>query len=154
MDGMEVTQYTYFQQVGGFDVQAGPVELTYGLERLAMYLQRRRQRVRPGPGSKGVTYRDVFHRNEVEQSEVQLRARRRQRAVRVFQRSFDECGRLATSSSRCRRIDQCILTSHTFNLLNARGAISVAERQQYIRRIRELACRCAKTWVENEGGAA
>jgi glycyl-tRNA synthetase alpha chain len=153
MDGMEVTQYTYFQQVGGFDCKPVSVELTYGLERLAMYLQRV-DNVFDLEWVKGTTYRDVFHRNEVEQSKYNFEHADVSALFDLFQRSFDECGRLNDLQLALPAFDQCILTSHTFNLLNARGAISVAERQQYIRRIRELACRCAKTWVENEGGAA
>ena len=153
MDGMEVTQYTYFQQVGGFECKPVSVELTYGLERLAMYLQRV-DSLFDIEWVQGVTYRDVFHRNEVEQSKYNFEHADVGSLFDLFQRSFDECARLNDLQLALPAFDQCILTSHTFNLLNARGAISVAERQQYIRRIRELACRCAKTWVENEGGAA
>jgi glycyl-tRNA synthetase alpha chain len=151
MDGMEVTQYTYFQQVGGFECKPVSVELTYGLERLAMYLQRK-DSLFDLEWCKGVSYRDVFHRNEVEQSKYNFELSDAASLFEIFQRSFDECARLADHGLALPAFDQCILTSHTFNLLDARGAISVAERQNYIRRIRELACRCAKAWVE--GGAS
>ena len=151
MDGMEVTQYTYFQQVGGIECKPVSVELTYGLERLAMYLQRV-DSLFDIEWVKGFTYRDVFHRNEVEQSKYNFEHSDPGALFEIFQRSFDECGRLCGLGLALPAFDQCILTSHTFNLLDARGAISVAERQQYIRRIRELACRCAAVWTE--GGAA
>jgi glycyl-tRNA synthetase alpha chain len=144
MDGMEVTQFTYFQQVGGFPCKPVSVELTYGLERLAMYLQRVDD-VFDLTWTDGVTYRDVFHRNEVEQSRYNFEQADTGALFEIFQRSFDECARLAGVGLALPAYDQCILTSHTFNLLDARGAISVAERANYIRRIRELACRCAAT---------
>jgi glycyl-tRNA synthetase alpha chain len=145
MDGMEVTQFTYFQQVGGFACKPVAVELTYGLERLAMYLQRV-DNVFDLSWTDGVTYRDVFHRNEVEQSRYNFEVADTTALFEIFQRSFDECGRLNDLGLALPAYDQCIQTSHTFNLLDARGAISVAERAQYIKRIRELACRCAATW--------
>jgi glycyl-tRNA synthetase alpha chain len=146
LDGMEVTQYTYFQQVGGFDLDPIPVELTYGLERLAMYLQ--------GVDSvydltwvEGITYRDVFHRNEVEQSAYNFEVSDPEILFPLFETAFGECRRLVDAGLALPAYDQCCKASHTFNLLDARGAISVAERQQYIRRIRELACACAATWL-------
>ncbi|MBT3218550.1 MAG: glycine--tRNA ligase subunit alpha [Proteobacteria bacterium] len=147
LDGMEVTQFTYFQQVGGITCDPVPVELTYGLERLAMYLQ--------GVDSifdlqwvDGVKYRDVFHRNEVEQSAYNFEHANIDMLFGLFNAHFDECKQLADLGLALPAYDQCIHTSHTFNLLDSRGAISVAERQQYIRRIRELACQCAKAWVQ------
>ncbi len=145
MDGMEVTQFTYFQQVAGFACKPVAVELTYGLERLAMYLQRV-DNVYDLSWTQGVSYRDVFHRNEVEQSKYNFEAADTGALFELFQRSFDECARLNDLGLALPAYDQCILTSHTFNLLDARGAISVAERAQYIKRIRELAVRCATTW--------
>jgi glycyl-tRNA synthetase alpha chain len=146
MDGMEVTQYTYFQQVGGIECKPVCTELTYGLERLAMYLQRV-DNVFDLEWVKGVTYRDVFHRNEVEQSKYNFEAADVGALFEIFNRAFAESGRLNELGLALPAFDQCILSSHTFNLLDARGAISVAERQQYIRRIRELACRTAEAWV-------
>jgi glycyl-tRNA synthetase alpha chain len=153
MDGMEVTQYTYFQQVGGIECRPVTVEMTYGLERLAMYLQRV-DNVYDLEWVKGYTYRDVFHRNEVEQSKYNFELADSEGLFEIFNRAFAECGRLNDAGLALPAHDQCILTSHMFNLLDARGAISVAERQQYIRRIRELACRTAESWVAAGGGAA
>ncbi len=146
MDGMEVTQFTYFQQVGGVTTKPYPVELTYGLERLAMYLQGVDD-VYDLTWVEGVSYRDVFHRNEVEQSKYNFEASDADVLFKNFQMHFDECKRLADLGLALPAYDHCILTSHAFNMLDARGAISVAERQQYIRQIRELACQCAETWV-------
>ncbi len=152
MDGMEITQFTYFQQVGGVPCRPIPVELTYGLERIAMYLQGIDD-VFDLEWVEGVTYRDVFHRNEVEQSRYNFEASDAESLFKSFNAHFEECRRLADEGLALPAYDHCILTSHAFNLLDARGAISVAERQAYIRRIRELACRCAETWVGEESNA-
>ncbi|MFT6144499.1 MAG: glycyl-tRNA synthetase alpha chain [Myxococcota bacterium] len=146
MDGMEVTQFTYFQQVGGITTKPYPVELTYGLERLAMYLQGVDD-VYDLTWVEGVSYRDVFHRNEVEQSKYNFEESDADVLFETFRMHFDECKRLADMGLALPAYDYCILTSHAFNMLDARGAISVAERQQYIRQIRELACQCAEAWV-------
>jgi glycyl-tRNA synthetase alpha chain len=146
LDGMEVTQYTYFQQVGGIGCKPIAVELTYGLERLAMYLQGVDD-VYDLEWVDGFTYRDVFHRNEVEQSKYNFEHADTASLFDMFNRCFAECDRLCDLGLALPAHDQCIQTSHLFNLLGARGAISVAERQQYIKRIRELAVRCAETWT-------
>jgi glycyl-tRNA synthetase alpha chain len=153
MDGMEVTQYTYFQQVGGIACNPIPVELTYGLERLAMYLQGVDD-VFDLTWVDGVTYRDVFHQNEVEQSRFNFEESDADALFESFNKTFAECARLADKGLVLPAYDHCILTSHSFNLLNARGAISVAERQNYIKRIRELACKCAEVWVAQGAGEA
>ena len=146
MDGMEVTQFTYFQQVGGIPCKPIPVELTYGLERLTMYLQKKDD-LFDLTWVDGVTYRDVFHRNEVEQSKFNFEHSDPDKLFPLFQNYFGECKRLAELGLALPAFDACIATSHVFNLLQARGAISVAERQEYIRRIRELASMCARVWV-------
>jgi len=155
MDGMEVTQFTYFQQVGGIATKPVPVELTYGLERLAMYLQDVDD-VFDLTWVEGVTYRDVFLQNEIEQSKYNFEESDADALFGSFNDHFAECGRLAGLGLPLPAYDHCILTSHAFNMLDARGAISVAERQQYIRRIRELACGCAEAWVavQSEAGVA
>ncbi len=146
MDGMEVTQFTYFQQIGGLPCMPVSVELTYGLERLAMYLQGV-DRVYDLTWVEGVSYGDVFLRNEIEQSKYNFEASDVDTLFALFQRHFDESLRLCELGLALPAYDHAMQTSHAFNLLDARGAISVAERQQYIRRIREAACRCAETWV-------
>jgi len=148
LDGMEVSQFTYFQQVGGIACSPVPAELTYGLERLTMALQGVDD-VYDLSWVEGVSYRDVFHRNEVEQSKYNFEQSDPDELFQRFNSTFAECGRLCEQGLALPAYDYAIQTSHIFNLLDARGAISVAERQQYIRRIRELACRCAETWVEH-----
>ncbi len=146
LDGMEVTQFTYFQQCGGFDLSPIPVELTYGLERLAMYLQGI-DNVFDLVWVPGTTYGHVFHRNEVEQSRYNFELADVDSLFHLFNAHFEECRRLCEAGCALPAYDQCIQTSHVFNLLDARGAISVAERAQYIRRIRELACASAAAWL-------
>ena len=154
IDGMEVTQFTYFQQVGGIACNPIPVELTYGIERLAMYLQGV-DNVFDLQWVDGYTYGDVFHRNEVEQSKYNFEHANVDSLFEIFNLYFAECMRLTELGLTLPAYDQAIATSHIFNLLDARGAISVAERQQYIRRIRELAVRCCESWVAGleDGGA-
>ncbi len=146
LDGMEITQFTYFQQCGGFDLDPITVELTYGLERLAMYLQGI-DNVYDLEWVKGVSYGDVFHRNEVEQSKYNFELADTAVLLQMFDAAFGECTKLAAAGLALPAYDQCIQCSHLFNLLDARGAISVAERAEYIRRIRELACKCAAAWL-------
>ncbi len=146
LDGMEITQFTYFQQCGGFDLDPVTVELTYGLERLAMYLQGI-DNVYDLEWVKGVTYGDVFHRNEVEQSKYNFELADTAMLLTLFDACYGECLKLADAGVALPAYDQCIQCSHLFNLLDARGAISVAERAEYIRRIRELACKCAAAWL-------
>ena len=145
LDGMEVTQFTYFQQVAGFPLDPISLELTYGLERLAMYLQGV-DNVYDLVWVDGMTYRDVYHRNEVEQSHYNFTHADTELLFAMFQGSFDECTKLAAEGLALPAYDHCMKCSHTFNLLDARGAISVAERANYLRRIRDLAVRCAKAW--------
>ncbi|MBX2802294.1 MAG: glycine--tRNA ligase subunit beta [Myxococcales bacterium] len=147
LNGLEATQFTYFQQVGGIACMPVPAELTYGLERLTMALQ--------GVDSiyditwvDGVTYRDVFHHNEVEQSKYNFEHSDPKALLAEFDRNYAACERLADEGLALPAYDRAIMTSHTFNLLDARGAISVAERAQYIRRVRDLAVRCVQVWHE------
>ena len=146
LDGMEVTQYTYFQQCGGHDLSPISVELTYGLERLAMYLQGV-DNVYDLEWVEGISYGDVFHRNEVEQSAYNFEHANIEALLSSFTASFDECHKLVGEGLTLPAYDQAAKCSHLFNLLDARGAISVAERAQYIKRIRELACLCADSWL-------
>ncbi len=152
LNGLEVSQFTYFQQVGGVACSPVPAEITYGLERLTMALQKV-DRVYDLTWVDGVTYGDVFHRNEVEQSKYNFEHADVPTLFELFNRSFAECGRLCDLELPLPAYDQAIATSHAFNLLDARGAISVAERAQYIRRIRELACRCAEVWAASQPDA-
>jgi glycyl-tRNA synthetase alpha chain len=146
LDGMEVTQFTYFQQVGGIDLDPISVELTYGLERLAMYLQKV-DNVYDLEWVNGITYGDVYHRNEVEQSVYNFEAADVEQLFSTFERSRAECERLVARKLPLPAYDHVLTCSHTFNLLQARGAISVAERAQYIKRVRDLACLVARSYA-------
>ncbi len=154
-DGMEVSQYTYFQQVGGIECDPVPLELTYGIERLAMYIQGVDSifdldwnGVPPERGGK--RYRDIFLRAEREYSAYNFEAADTAALLRHFQDAEDECGRLLARPEGALALpayDQCMKASHFFNLLDARGVISVAERQAYIGRVRALARGCCEAWV-------
>ena len=159
-DGMEVSQFTYFQQVGGIDCSPVSGELTYGLERLAMYVQG----VDNGfeldfngaEGDKKVTYGDVFHQAEVEYSHHNFDAADTDALFRQFEDAEKECERLLNHSPALPlpAYDQVLKASHRFNLLDARGVISVTERQAYIGRVRNLAKGCCEAYLATqlEGG--
>ena len=166
-DGMEVSQFTYFQQVAG--VECAPVsgELTYGLERLAMYLQGVESIFDLGfngrEGEERVTYGDVFRQAEQEYSRYNFEHADTEILFRHFRDAEGECRSLlgkgeAEGGGRHGLVlpayDQCIRASHVFNLLDARGVISVTERQSYILRVRELAKACGAAWLMTEGGGA
>ena len=154
-DGMEVTQFTYFQQVGGIDCKPVTGELTYGLERLAMYIQGIENvydlRFNDSVGDKpGFSYGDVFHQNEVEFSAYNFEAAPTERLFRHFADAEATCGELLAAKLPLPAYDQCIKASHAFNLLDARGVISVTERAAYIGRVRALAKGCCEGWLEKE----
>lgn len=150
-DGMEISQFTYFQQVGGIDVELVSGELTYGLERLAMYVQGVDNGYALDFNGKGMTYGDVFHRNEVEFSHYNFEAANVSTLFRHFEDAEAECRQLAEKGLALPAYDQCMKASHNFNLLDARGVISVTERQAYIGRVRALARICAETWLGQNG---
>ena len=146
-DGMEVSQFTYFQQVGGIDCNPVAVELTYGLERLAMYVQGVENVYDLDFNGDGVKYGDVFHRAEVEYSEMNFERADTEILFRHFTDAETECGSLLGFNLALPAYDQCLKASHLFNLLDARGVISVTERQAYIGRVRALAKGCCEAWV-------
>ncbi len=146
LDGMEVTQFTYFQQIGGIELDPISVELTYGLERLAMYLQKV-DSVYDLEWVAGTSYGDVYHRNEVEQSKYNFEQADVPSLLATFERGRVECERLVGEGLPLPAYDQVMACSHSFNLLQARGAISVAERAQYIKRVRDLACLVARSYA-------
>jgi glycyl-tRNA synthetase alpha chain len=150
-DGMEVTQYTYFQQVGGFDCNPVSVELTYGLERLAMYVQGVENVYDLRFNGDGVTYGDVFHQAEVEYSKHNFEVADVEMLRRHFDDAEKECASLLAAGLALPAYDQCLKASHRFNLLDARGAISVTERQAYILRVRDLAKGAAAAWLKSQG---
>ena len=153
-DGMEVTQFTYFQQVGGIDCNPVSVELTYGLERLAMYIQGVDNvydldwdGVPKDAG--GVTYGDVFLQAEREFSAFNFEHADTGRLFRHFEDAELECLALVEAGLPLPAYDQCMKASHLFNLLDARGVISVTERQSYILRVRTLARACCRAWLDS-----
>ncbi|GAB4136405.1 MAG: glycine--tRNA ligase subunit alpha [Rhodothalassiaceae bacterium] len=149
-DGMEVTQYTYFQQVGGLDCRPVAGELTYGLERLAMYVQGIDNVYDLRFNDAGVTYGDVFLENERQFSAFNFEAADTEILFRHFRDAEQECRALIARGLVLPAYDRCIHASHVFNLLDARGVISVTERQAYIGRVRALARMCAEGWTAQE----
>lgn len=146
-DGMEVTQFTYFQQVGGIECNPVSAELTYGLERLAMYIQGVENVYDLDYNGRGVTYGQVFHRAEQEYSAHNFEFADTELLFRQFQDAEKECRALLDRGLALPAYDQCIKASHRFNLLDARGVISVVERQSYILRVRDLAKACCEAWL-------
>ena len=150
-DGMEITQFTYFQQVGGIECDPVPVELTYGLERLAMYIQGVENVFDLDFNGRGVTYGDVFLRAEQEYSAYNFELADTEILFRHFADAETECRALLVRNLALPAYDQCIKASHRFNLLDARGAIGVTERAAYIARVRDLARECCKAWLAPAG---
>jgi glycyl-tRNA synthetase alpha chain len=146
LDGMEITQFTYFQQAGGFDLNPVSVELTYGLERIAMYLQGV-DNVYHLAWNGGVTYGDVHHQGEVEHSVYNFEKADTAMLFSLFELYEKESTRLIGEGLVLPAYDYCLKCSHTFNLLEARGSISVTERTGYIARIRDLARGCAAAYM-------
>lgn len=146
-DGMEVLQFTYMQQIGGIECNPIPGELTYGLERLAMYIQNVNSIWDIKWNDKGVTYADVFKRNEIEYSKYNFELADTDMLIRHFNDHEQECLKLLDKKLAQPAYDQCLKAGHIFNLLEARGVISVTERASYIAKIRNLARRCCEMWV-------
>ena len=164
-DGMEVSQFTYFQQVAGFECAPVSGELTYGLERLAMYVQGVDNiydlNFNGGEGADKVSYGDVFLQAEQEYSRFNFEYANTDLLFQHFKDAEGECRSLIEKGETEARhllalpaYDQCIKASHAFNLLDARGVISVTERQSYILRVRELAKACGAAWLKTAGGGA
>ena len=145
LDGMEVTQFTYFQEVGGLACKPVLGEITYGLERLAMYLQGK-DSVYDLVWTPGVTYRDVYHQNEVEQSRYNFELSNVEMLFTHFNNYEGEAKRLIAEQCVLPGYEMVMKASHTFNLLDARGAISVTERAAYIGRVRALAKSVAEAY--------
>ncbi len=158
-DGMEVSQFTYFQQVAGFECSPVSGELTYGLERLAMYVQGVDSIYEINYNGGDVSYGDVFLQAEQEYSRYNFEHAETTILFQHFKDAEAECRSLLAKGEAGERhlmalpaYDQCIKASHSFNLLDARGVISVTERQSYILRVRELAKACCAAWLATEGG--
>ena len=151
-DGMEVTQWTYFQQLGGFDVELVPAEITYGLERLAMFLQGKRSAFEL-EWAPGVTWGDVYRENERQWSAYNFELAPVDVLMRQFADFEEECRLLLERRLPLPAYDQVLKCSHTLNLLDARGAVSATERAAYIGRVRNLARAVAQVYLELEGDA-
>jgi glycyl-tRNA synthetase alpha chain len=148
LNGMEVTQFTYFQQVGGLDCKPVLGEITYGIERLAMYLQNC-SNVFDLVWTDGVSYGDVYHQNEVEQSRYNFEYSNTEMLFNNFSNYESEAKRLMELSLALPAYEMVLKAAHTFNLLDARGAISVTERAAYIGRIRNLSRLVAQAYFES-----
>jgi glycyl-tRNA synthetase alpha chain len=147
LDGMEITQFTYFQQCGGIDCRPVPIEITYGLERLAMYLQEV-DSIFKLQWNEHLTYGDIFLQSEIEQSTYNFEASNPDTLFTLFGLYEQEAGQLAEQGLVLPTLDQVLKCSHTFNLLDARGVISVTERVRYIGRIRNLARQVAQLYLQ------
>ena len=151
-DGMEVTQWTYFQQLGGFDVELVPAEITYGLERLAMFLQDKKSAFELD-WAPGVTWGDVYRESERQWSAYNFELAPVDVLTRRFGEHEDECRVLLERRLPLPAYDQVLKASHTFNLIDARGALSATERAAYIGRVRNLAREVAQVYLELEADA-
>jgi glycyl-tRNA synthetase alpha chain len=149
VDGMEVTQFTYFQQLGGLDVEVVSGEITYGLERLAMFLQGKQSALEIEWAS-GITWGDIYRESERQWSIYNFEEAPVDILTRRFEEHEAECAQLVAKNLPLPAYDQVLKASHTFNLLDARGAISATERASYIGRVRDLARRVAEEFLEQE----
>lgn len=147
LDGMEVTQFTYFQQVGGIDCELESAELTYGLERLAMYIQEK-DNVFELEWVDGVTYGEIFRKNEYEQSVYSFDESDSDMLLNLFDTYEKEAKRMIEKGLVMAAYDYILKSSHTFNLLDARGAVGVSQRASYIGRIRNMAKSIASIYVD------
>ena len=147
LDGMEITQFTYFQQIGGIDTHPVSVEITYGLERIAMYIQQK-DNVYDLVWTDGVTYGDIWHENEYEQSVYSYELSDHDMLFKLFDMYEAEATRIIKLGYVLPAYDYVLKSSHTFNLLDAAGVISLSERTEYIARVRKLSRMCAKAYLK------
>ena len=149
-DGMEITQFTYFQQMAGIECNPISVEITYGLERLCMFIQNKRNVFDLEWNNEGILYRDVFHQSEKEFSAYNFEYANTDSLFKIFDILESEAKNLIEKKISLPAYDQCLKSSHVFNLLDARGVISVAQRAEYIARIRDLTKEIGKIWIESQ----
>ena len=149
-DGMEITQFTYFQQMTGIECNPVPVELTYGLERICMFIQGKKNVYDIDWNNNGVKYKEVFHQAEKEFSSYNFELANTDSLFKNFDLAEKECISLLKQNLSLPAYDQCLKASHIFNLLDSRGVISVAERTGYINRIRELAKGAGSVWLKTQ----
>ena len=149
-DGMEVTQFTYFQQMAGMECNPISVEITYGLERLCMFIQGKKNVFDLIWNDEGVLYKDIFHQAEKEFSAYNFEHANTDKLFKIFDMLEEEAKSLIEKKISLPAYDQCLKSSHVFNILDARGVISVAQRAEYIARIRDLTKEIGKIWVETQ----
>ena len=149
-NGMEVTQFTYFQQMAGVECKPVSVEITYGLERLCMFIQNKKSVFDLIWNDEGITYKDVFHQSETEFSAYNFEYANTDNLFKIFEMLEEETKLLVEKKISLPAYDQCLKCSHVFNILDARGVISVAQRAEYIARIRELTKSIGKVWIESQ----
>ncbi len=153
-DGMEVTQFTYFQQMGGFDCKPVAGELTYGLERLAMYIQNKDSIFDLAYNDAGVTYGDVFLESEKQMSAYHFEVADTEMLFDAFKKATGECENCLDKKLPIPAYEQAVKASHIFNMLQARGVISVQERASYMGRVRDLAKGSCAAWMDKNGWGA
>ena len=149
-DGMEITQFTYFQQMAGFECKPVSVELTYGLERICMFTQQKQNVYDLVWNNENVEYREVFHQSEKEFSAYNFEYANTKNLFKMFEMFESEAKVLAEKKISLPAYDQCLKASHVFNILDSRGVISVAQRAEYISRIREITKSAATVWIDSQ----
>ena len=149
-DGMEITQFTYFQQMAGIECKPVPVEITYGLERLCMFVQEKNNVFELDWNNNGVKYKEIFLQSEKEFSKYNFELANTETLQKNFEFAENECVSLLKNRLPLAAYDQCLKASHIFNLLDSRGVIGVAERTSYINRIRELAKNTGTIWLDSQ----
>ena len=149
-DGMEITQFTYFQQMAGIECKPVSVELTYGLERICMFTQKKNNVFDLLWNDAGIKYKDVFYQSEKEFSAYNFEHANTEFLFKIFEMVEAECKSLLDKKLSLPAYDQCLKASHVFNLLDSRGAIGVAQRTGYISRIRDLVKRAGSVWLETQ----
>ncbi|MBO6493402.1 MAG: glycine--tRNA ligase subunit alpha [Pelagibacteraceae bacterium] len=149
-DGMEITQFTYFQQMAGIECKSVSVELTYGLERICMFTQKKNNVFDLLWNDSGVKYKDVFYQSEKEFSAYNFEHANTDFLFKIFEMVETECKSLLDKKLSLPAYDQCLKASHVFNLLDSRGAIGVAQRAGYISRIRDLVKQAGSVWLETQ----
>jgi len=149
-DGMEITQFTYFQQMAGIECKSVSVELTYGLERICMFTQKKNNVFDLLWNDTGIKYKDVFYQSEKEFSAYNFEHANIDFLFKIFEMLETECKSLLDKKLSLPAYDQCLKASHVFNLLDSRGAIGVAQRAGYISRIRDLVKQAGSVWLETQ----
>tara|TARA_B100000900_G_scaffold86338_1_gene69971 strand:+ start:767 stop:1654 length:888 start_codon:yes stop_codon:yes gene_type:complete len=149
-DGMEITQFTYFQQMAGYECKPVSVELTYGLERICMFTQQKKNVFDLQWNDQGIKYKDVFHQAEKEFSSYNFEYANTDNLLKIFEMLEQEAKSLTEKKISLPAYDQCLKASHVFNILDARGVISVAQRAEYIARIRDITKGVAEIWLSTQ----